>query len=426
MRRLPMNLLATTLCCPLFVLAACTVKNPHYCADRPNNLCDDGGDAPIACMSNDQCAAPKAICDVAGSKICVQCIAPGQTSACMGATPTCSSDNTCQACSAHADCGSAACLPDGSCAMENEVAYLDSGGTDNPTCSKALPCTKFDKALVTGRMFVKIKGMINEQVTINNRSVTLLADPGAKLTSTNSGVILRVDGSSVVNIYDLEISNGLGAGGIGLSMPAGNSATVNLRRAKLLNNTGGGINTSNGNLTVSQSTISSNAGGGISLTNGTFVIVGNVFFNNGTQLGSVGGVAITASQNAANRLEFNSFNKNQTQDGLGTAIQCIAGSFTARNNILSGNGTASNLEQTGGTCLHAYSIVRPGALPAGTGNSAMDPLFTNTTTGDLHLMAGSPALGAADPSSNLLGAAEFDIDEQKRTSPADLGADEVP
>jgi hypothetical protein len=56
----------------------------------------------------------------------------------------------------------------------------------------------------------------------------------------------------------------------------------------------------------------------------------------------------------------------------------------------------------------------------------MDPMFVNTTTGDLHLRAGSPALGAADPTSNLSGPAERDLDGDVRRAPADIGADEVP
>ena len=69
----------------------------------------------------------------------------------------------------------------------------------------------------------------------------------------------------------------------------------------------GGISATGGALTVSQSTISGNTGGGISVSNGSFKIVGNVFFANGSGTGSIGGISITASQNASNRLEFNSF-----------------------------------------------------------------------------------------------------------------------
>jgi hypothetical protein len=209
-------------------------------------------------------------------------------------------------------------------------------------------------------------------------------------------------------------------------MPAGNTAKLTLLRAKILNNTGGGISASGGTLTVSQSTISANQGGGISVTNGTFVIVGNVFFNNGNDTSLMGGVGVGTPQNAMNRLEFNSFTRNKAQDTLGTAIQCLAGTFTARNNIMSENGTLTNPQQVGGNCAHAYSIARPGTLPPGSGNSSADPLFVNTSTGDLHLRAGSPALGAADPGSSLMGPAARDIDGDARIAPADIGADEVP
>jgi hypothetical protein len=143
-------------------------------------------------------------------------------------------------------------------------------------------------------------------------------------------------------------------------------------------------------------------------------------------MGSVGGIAISTAQNAVNRLEFNSFHGNQTQLGVGAAIQCIAGTFTARNNIMSENGTLTNMEQVGGACAHTYSIARPGMLPAGTGNASVDPLFVNTTTGDLHIRTGSPALGAADPNSDLTGPAARDIDGDVRAARADIGADEVP
>jgi hypothetical protein len=185
------------------------------------------------------------------------------------------------------------------------------------------------------------------------------------------------------------------------------------------------VSASGGTLTLSQSTVANNTGGGVTVTNGAFVIVGNVFFNNGNDTTTTGGISIGATQNPGNRLEFNSFHRNKTQDALGSAVQCVAGTFTAKNNIMFGNGTLSNSNQVGGSCLHSYSMFRPGVVPTGAGNVDADPLFVNTTTGDLHLRAGSPALGAADPGSDLSGVAARDIDGQERVSPADMGADEV-
>jgi len=323
---------------------------------------------------------------------------------------------------------------------------VDPGGTDNTSCTKATPCTKVAKALATAKPFLKFHGATNEQVSIN-QNVTLLADTGAQLSYSSTGVILTVSGTSIVDIYDLAVANGLGGTGVGLSMPFGNTATVSLHRVTLTNNAGGGISASSGSLTVTgskianntgvaiaasggsltvaQSTISNNAGGGISTT-GQFAIVNNFVFANGSSSSPIGGVSILATQNAANRLDFNSFSKNTTQDGVGAAIQCTAGTFTARNNIMSGNGTLTDMNQTGGTCTHAYSIATPGTLPTGTGNLAVDPQFVNTTTGDLHIPAGSPAIDAADPAAALTGLEAVDIDGDARPqgAHADIGADE--
>jgi hypothetical protein len=96
--------------------------------------------------------------------------------------------------------------------------------------------------------------------------------------------------------------------------------------------------------------------------------------------------------------------------------------FTAENNIMSDNRTRTGMEQVGGTCGYAYSIVRPGTLPPGTGNKATDPLFVNPATGDLHLQATSPARGASDPNADLTGIASHDIDGTARHAPADMGA----
>lgn len=66
------------------------------------------------------------------------------------------------------------------------------------------------------------------------------------------------------------------------------------------------------------------------------------------------------------------------------------------NYILSGDGTLTEMKQTDGSCTHASSIVRPGTLPAGTGNSAAGPLFD------------------ADPSSDLTRVTAKDIDGDHR------------
>lgn len=281
------------------------------------------------------------------------------------------------------------------------------------------------------RPFVKLTGTTTESATIaGGRQLTLLAEPGAKLRAGSpTAPILTVQGNgTALAIVDLTISDAPNdPAGYGILVPAGlGTVSLSLVRATLANNPAGGIDISNGSLAVTRSVIRNNAGGGISASNTPFDISNSFFFANGTQSSFVGALSITAPQRATNRLEFNSFNKNQTADGIGPAIHCVAGTFTARNNIMSGNGTFTQLTQYGGSCQHAYSVATPGPQPSGPGNSTADPMFLNTTTGDLHLAATSPARNAADPNTNLSGSTGVDFDGQPRTSPADIGADEVP
>ena len=154
-------------------------------------------------------------------------------------------------------------------------------------------------------------------------------------------------------------------------------------------------------------------------------MVTNFFTYNGSTLSSAGGINYLVNASVMNRLSFNSFYRNEAQDGTGQAIEC-SGQFVADDNIMYYNGTLTYVNQTGGTCAHKYSIASPGTLPTGTGNSASNPMFVNTTTGDLHIMAGSPARHAADPAADLSGVAAKDLDGDSRVAPADIGADEVP
>jgi hypothetical protein len=322
--------------------------------------------------------------------------------------PICNANsNQCERCTAHAQCvASAVCLADGSCANQADVAYVAPApvGTDNTTCTKTSPCISPSTALQTRRPYIRFSGTTDEAVSIADQDVALIGEPSAQLTSTKNGLLLEIRGSSHVVVDQLGISGASGAAGVGITMQVG----------------------STGSLTISRSTITNNQGGGVSVLGGTFAIVGNVFYNNGGINTSIGGIAISTPQNPANRLEFNSFSRNQIQDGQGAAVQCAAGAtFTARNNIMSDNGTLTNMEQVGGTCKHTYSIVRPGTVPTGMNNTPSDPAFVDPAKGDLHIQPTSPARHAADPTSDLTGIASRDIDGDARVAPADIGADQV-
>jgi hypothetical protein len=428
------------------VLAACTKDNPHHCqGDRC--AVDAAVDGPTACSTSAQCMAPTAVCDTSAGT-CVQCIAGAEEDACTGTTPVCGDNHACRGCTAHAECPSSqACLPDGSCADASQVAYVDPGGTDNDQCTQGMKCTLLSKALMTTRPYVKMTGTTNDQVTINNQTVTILADPGAKLTSTSNGILLQVQGSSVVKIYDLEVTGASGATSFGISMPAGNTATLSLHRVTVSGNTGGGISATGGTLTVSQSTVSGNTGGGISATGGTltvsqstvsgntgggisisgaqFDLTNNMIVKNGSANSAFGGVLVSQITSGAGRFDFNTVSGNSGDSGTVTGVLCsvVTQAITFSNNIVYANQVSGGGTQVGGNnCNWTYSNIGPGDDVPGTGNKNEAPLFVNPGQNNFHIMASSPARNTADPAATLN--VDFDGDERPEGGVHDMGADE--
>jgi hypothetical protein len=399
-------LLTVTLC------ATCYVSNSNYAVDE-------------RCSENNPC--PTSVCDVADG-VCVQCT-PADPGACQGAAPVCGGDHICRGCSLDQECASKVCdTGSGACVAETAILYVEPTGV-GLECTRAAPCNTLSQAIgkssTTRNTLLVGPGSYSEKIAIDDKNLVISA-VGADLSAPTAGQIVDIVGASVVTIRGLRIHGGLGTNGDGIrsSDRGGNSPSVTLHQVAIDTNGGKGISASGGSLAVTQSTIRGNAGGGISVGN-EFSIVGNFLSGNGGLGTTVGGIEISTTQNANNRLEFNTLNRNGAQDTVGSGIQCVAGTFTARNNIVYGNGTVSNPLQVAGSCLHAYSDIGPTALVGGSNNLNVDPLFVNTTIGDLHILATSPVRGMADPSSNLIGPAAKDIDGQSRSLPADIGADEV-
>lgn len=402
-------------------IAGCKNEHSNYCEDVPDtHNCMDKIDADMSCTSNAQCSGATPVCDVGGTNMCVQCTT-ADASACSGLMPVCGSNNMCQACTMHSQCTTSnVCLPDGSCSDGTNVAYVAASGS-GIACTKAMPCATVANALATNRTYIKISGTIDEAVTINNDSATILADPGAKLIRTNNGNILVIDGTSVVTIYDLEISGASGTG-VGVSMPSGVAQQVTLDRVKLTNNAGGAISALGGTLTVSQSTISGNSGGGISMvgTGITFNITNNFIVRNGnSSTATVGGASLAGT--ASSVFAFNTVVDNQilnTTLGAGGVLCDIAG-FTAPNNIIVRNfvnadETKTN-SNTNGQCSYPTSTTATSV--AGLMFASPDNLPYN-----YHIGSTSTAVDQATTASSV--AIDFDGDARPQGVAPDRGADE--
>jgi hypothetical protein len=334
-------------------------------------------------------------------------------------------------------------LPDGGCGTDANVAYVDPTGTGT-TCTKVAPCKKVDDAFKTSRPFVKFSGVTDEAVVVENKNVTFLADPGAKLTRTSVGILVEVRGTSKVEIYDLEISGALGATGIGISLPAGNAASLAVHRATISGNGGGGISATGGTLTVGQSTVSGNQGGGISATggtltvgqstvsgnqgggifvsNGTFDITNNFIYRNGNSTGTtVGGVVLAVSTIGTSRLDFNTIVDNEISASTTSSggLVCDIVGFNASNNLIARNfvnrlSTAVNAN-TIGQCMHLTSKIVSDL-------GELKFIAPDVPPYNYHLSAGSTAIDAATTLSTIAVDAEGDVRPQGAQK--DVGADE--
>jgi hypothetical protein len=282
---------------------------------------------------------------------------------------------------------------------------------------------KVDDALKTARQFIKFHGTTNEQLTLTSRNVTFLADPGAQLTEMNSGILLKIDGSSQIAIYDLEITGSLGSNNPGISLQTGNTATLTLIRAKLTNNSGPAILANGGTIAISQSTISGNGGGGVSLTGSSFSITNNFVYRNGNTINaSVGGIGVAGIPPGTSKLEFNTIIDNQARVASTSVggVFCDETGFVASHNIIFRNsGGMTGDVQTLGICTYADSFNMPGMSNVDNSPGFVHP---NATPFDYHLTPASPAtiVNAAGACAGV----DFDGDTRPIGAACDLGADE--
>jgi Right handed beta helix region len=415
----------------LLPVAACHQDNSWYCEDRAYKNCvNNPGEFP--CTDKADCAGQegKLSCselkEETGTGVCVQCTA-ADAAACLGVTPICGADNSCRACGKHADCSSAACLGDGSCGSETNVAYVAANGA-GAACSKTTPCATVAAALTTGKPIIKVAtGLVksSQATIIDGKAVTILAEDGAKLDRDGDGAVLEVRSAGAdVKIFDLEITGATGSSGAnGVDVnPNGGMPRLALSRVKLTGNQGLGLSAQGGAVTISQSTIASNVGGGISISNATFDITNSFIYRNGNSTGTtIGGVNFAVSAAGGNRFEFNTVVDNEISSSTISSggVLCDIPGFAAPNNIIARNfvnrvATAGNAN-TLGQCTHPSSKVVADLAELKFLAPDMPPF-------SYRLGAGSSAIDQATTASTV--AVDADGDVRPQGAQKDIGADE--
>ncbi|MCX4246741.1 hypothetical protein [Paraliomyxa miuraensis] len=204
-------------------------------------FCDTGSGQCVSCEAmaqpDDACAGLSAAASVCGSTgACVQCEGE-KASACGGTTPVCDgAANVCVGCSAHDQCGPAACnFFTGACLPEDAVVEVGSG-LEFAQLSAAL-----DALGAEGTIIVHA-GNYDESIAIDGERTIAFVAPASELpvwwASVGAAPQLTVGAGAAVLMDHIQLSGNVSLAHPGLLVQSGR---VWLDRTRVVNNPGGGI-----------------------------------------------------------------------------------------------------------------------------------------------------------------------------------------
>jgi len=373
---------------------------------------DASDDGPHACVDSATCTAPTPVCETT-SHTCVECLLSPDCTA--PDRPVCQA-NICRGCIDDAECPSSnVCLTDGTCADPARVLYAAQTGTGT-TCAEAAPCS-FDQAVAnvsaTADVVKLAPGTYDRPAQLEITKNMIVTGEGATFHGTaTTSFTLMFDITSVAVTFmrmHFDLNGMFGAECV-------MSGQLHLDRVVMTNGVAGAYSSAC-TFSIDRSLIDGTSFYGLYLINST-VTVSNTFVTN-SGASSQGGIVINGSSGVIDHVTLAGDTASMAG---GQAIRCTDGNVAIRSSIIFGNGSPAVED----ACLVGHSIVDPGYAGPGTGNLTMDPLYVAPATHDYHIQAGSPAVGLADPASQVT----HDYDGDPRPNPmgsmADSGADEIP
>ncbi len=453
----------------LFVIG-CTRPNPNRCcADEADcvakdipvgSTCDQGlvcrGNQCIAqlCETSASCdpAAPFCIDGSCGetcaedghcpgfggqaAPFCVAgvCVACRDSTDCTGAAAYCDG-GVCRGCKTHVECSSELCDVDtGTCIDETTVTYVSPTGSAISTCTKVDPCT-LDRALAVvdgSRPNVKLSSGTHSATTDFSRDVAVNFFGPATVAS---GLYLHAP--SALKFRDLNFGDQplyISRASLLVAAPQVDAARVSAGRLDVADAT---ATVRDSRFISPDSSPAVNVGTdaavtlarvevargyrGIQLGNRSSVVITNSIIRDQIPNAGLNAIAFlyggTQSDTAASSVSFTTFYNTKWTCPTGNVV------FQSRNNIFLNEAAGAPADTVSGTtCSHQYDLIKPqSTTPPGASNILdMDPRFVNAAGADFHLMAGSPAIDAADPAATE--ASDFEGTMRPQGAGRDVGA----
>jgi hypothetical protein len=263
----------------------CTTSENTCSGNTP--ICSDT--KCVRCTASPQCAGRDGgVCEPdAGA--CVECI-PTESN-CTGQKPVCAGTR-CVPCAKDSDCktGPAVCMPDGHCASDGEVIFVDYGATTCPgSGSSTTPyCTFTDAmgALDSARPALVILGPADGKLMLSTVDIKPLVigrknaagvDPSIP-AGAGTAILVASDEVLIRNLL-VTASSSLGAKGI---VATGSSTKLSLVNVKVSLGMGLGLQADTGaELMMDSSYIENNSTGGLLINGASYSIENSVFAGNG-------------------------------------------------------------------------------------------------------------------------------------------------
>lgn len=404
---------------PSCAMTGCEVAAP---------VCNLTTDVCEGCTDSSECSRfPDAnVCDTSSGG-CVECVA---ASDCPAAEPVCDA-SACRACKLDSECASGACGDDGACVGEDSIVYMDPGGVDVGSCTRAAPCRTFAFAIprtsttrshvVLGPgAYVERDIVIDSQMTSAKPLYIHGGGASISLPQGNDGTVFDVAVNAVVRHLQFPevIGNGLVLSGTeaivaeditahGGYRAISTSGSVTLRDIAVDGATYG-IDITSGQVTVERAVIH---GGTTAIHSGSNVLV----YATNVLIYGTADLAIDLHL-ASGSIDSSTVAYAGAETGTGPRAVDCASNMTVRSTIIWAPGTTSRVPIVG--CNAVNSIAGP--TPAA-GFMNVDPKFVSPSSSDWHLAPNSPARDVVDAGPMT----DFEGDVRPQGARYDIGADEA-